>query len=485
MFKPKDISYFGFFFMVIFIQFSLTDTRAFKGNAPELLLSPSWPLPTPNKEFVRASGQISERVNKGLNNWIGENFICKIRRGIKFNQPVKINDPVINFRVVDKHQFSSERFVITKYEFVFASKNLSHIKIDWSLLQKIIHEIINIPVSIKTTTYQYITLPLKSIKKPLKEFYILNSTKHGSFDLDLQLQNIYDCTPQIYVLLDRNESFAYTGKKYISFNDNKTYSFNLYSGWRKFNNMPTRLWIHTRNDYQPEIGIDRKLRISILRLHTEFEALKHVLKAISSDKIKVTSLTPASDFLQRYLDNAINTLLKDEKKVTAQGETDFIDDIKTIFFDFQPGEFEIIKEKILSFNFRPQIQAKTINYIEKLEIMNDKYENNGQVGAMGPNAKAENNTFNQVQYKIPANLDFDLLVTQLSQLKSEMKVKADTPEELAVVQQVALAEKEAQSKNANGVIKYLKAGGQWVIETATKIGVTVVSELLKQNLSIG
>lgn len=114
--------------------------------------------------------------------------------------------------------------------------------------------------------------------------------------------------------------------------------------------------------------------------------------------------------------------------------------------------------------------------------MENKYSiNNSQVGAVGDQSRAENNSFQNVSVD-SSTVNFSNLTYELLKLKNELKLKAETPEEFQSLQCVAKAQEESNNKNVKGVLENLKAGGEWVIDTATKIGVSVVSELIKQNL---
>ena len=115
--------------------------------------------------------------------------------------------------------------------------------------------------------------------------------------------------------------------------------------------------------------------------------------------------------------------------------------------------------------------------------MENKYKiENSQVAAIGDNAKADNNQFQQTNYTIPKDLDYDKLINELNELKNHVASQEDLQHKDDAITNIEEAKKEAANKNGNGVVKYLKMGGTWLFETATKIGISVVTELLKNNL---
>src|SRR5687768_13125168 len=112
-FRTESVRHFRFFSMVIFLQYTFTDLRSFTDFRASLLIKPAWPNPTPFKEFFRGTGQIVERKKYGIEGWVGENFICKIRHSIRFST---FENETILIKNVGKHFYASEDFVLSKYE---------------------------------------------------------------------------------------------------------------------------------------------------------------------------------------------------------------------------------------------------------------------------------------------------------------------------------------------------------------------------------
>jgi hypothetical protein len=121
-------------------------------------------------------------------------------------------------------------------------------------------------------------------------------------------------------------------------------------------------------------------------------------------------------------------------------------------------------------------------YMENVHMHENYNIKNSQVGAIGHHAKSDTNTFQQTQYNIPINLDFEELQKEIYNLKKAMKADAETSEQFAAVQNVASAQEAAEKKDGNAVVKFLKAGGKWVFDTAKEIGISLVTELIKDNI---
>jgi len=137
------------------------------------------------------------------------------------------------------------------------------------------------------------------------------------------------------------------------------------------------------------------------------------------------------------------------------------------------------KKEFLQKDIYNQENIKNIIY-----NMGDNYNiNGGQVGAVGKEAKAEHNTFNQANYQLPANLNYEQLAAELDQLKTALKDNADTPEQYLALAEVANAKQAATEKDGNKVVQKLLGAGKWVFDTAKDIGVGVVVELLNKQIS--
>jgi hypothetical protein len=111
-------------------------------------------------------------------------------------------------------------------------------------------------------------------------------------------------------------------------------------------------------------------------------------------------------------------------------------------------------------------------------IMGDSY-NAQQAGAMGPNAKASNMSFQQIWAHSCADLDLARLATELRDLRAEMKSRSTEIDHDAAIASVGAAEQAASEDDGPTVLKHLKRAGHWALEVATKIGTTVAAKALE------
>ncbi|MCF1486388.1 hypothetical protein LZ838_03300 [Pseudomonas sp. AA27] len=122
--------------------------------------------------------------------------------------------------------------------------------------------------------------------------------------------------------------------------------------------------------------------------------------------------------------------------------------------------------------------------IIKESHMGDQYNITGQTGAIGPNSKAENNTFNQILQQSAASLDLPVLATELSSLREAMRTKATDLEHDQALVSVGAAEKSARQNDGGGALKHLKSAGEWAFDVATKIGTTVAAKAIQTAIDL-
>lgn len=116
--------------------------------------------------------------------------------------------------------------------------------------------------------------------------------------------------------------------------------------------------------------------------------------------------------------------------------------------------------------------------------LGDNYEVSGQAGAVGPRALTHNMSFNQIVAQFEESVDLSELAEELSRLRQAMSQEAKETEQYISLGDVAKAEQAAKGKDASKVVESLKSAGKWAFDVSTKIGVSLVSEALKQSMGI-
>jgi len=255
----------------------------------------------------------------------------------------------------------------------------------------------------------------------------------------------------------------------------------LFSGWHNYRNNPFRIWIHQRRTRSALVTENRELRMTIMRLHSEYECLRNLFWAIANELIKVDERSSVSDELQNYFNIAIKTFLYDEKNLEFQSWTPgFFDYFSKVYALASPGELEKISLRIKEFQFRTNIKNKVINYIHKTKFMSKKtfINNNSTVISQGDNNNVHHN---QVIQQADDAIDYDVLLTELVTVIEHAKKEATTTEDLKSVAALSAVKDAAEEKNAGGVIAALKTVGKFASDIATKFTASVMVELLKSH----
>jgi|688.fasta_scaffold201919_2 hypothetical protein len=117
-------------------------------------------------------------------------------------------------------------------------------------------------------------------------------------------------------------------------------------------------------------------------------------------------------------------------------------------------------------------------------ITMENYNNSGQVGAMGRNAKANDMSLQQVANQNPIGVDMNSLAAELSKLRDAMRSQSTAPEHDMAIGQVAAAENAAKNGDGNAAMDNLKRAGTWTLGIAEKIGVGIATAAIKTSMGL-
>ena len=118
--------------------------------------------------------------------------------------------------------------------------------------------------------------------------------------------------------------------------------------------------------------------------------------------------------------------------------------------------------------------------------MGDKYVVS-QAGAVGPDARARDMTFNQTNQTLsdpPATVDLQSLRQELKLLLLALKNEASEPEHYVAISEVAYAEIAAGEGNGENVVEHLRKAGRWAISVATNIGAAVAANVITKAIEM-
>jgi hypothetical protein len=151
---------------------------------------------------------------------------------------------------------------------------------------------------------------------------------------------------------------------------------------------------------------------------------------------------------------------------------------------FQKCGGRVVSREILEPLMRgPQITFTIHNHIYYGAYEMSTYTSSGQVGAMGDQARSDNNTFIQ---EAPARaIDLHELANELARVRAEMKVRADNNiEHDKAIGKIASAEEAAKNNDKTGALAALKGAGTWALEVAKSVAAAVVKDAIEGKLGM-
>lgn len=326
--------------MFVAFQFPFTDARPFLQDETYRLLSPSWPLPMPNAEFIRSFGVVKRRVKGGISDWPGENIYCGAARALRFEPPFT------NFKNLDgsisriKQYCAFRRFVadgcaVARLELGIGYREYSHSFVD--LGQKdflaLIHSVLEQSVSVPSGNDFYKT-KLLTAGQQLAKHYLHASTRRIDKKLSpVESWWIHSGEPLLVVEYEIDELSELP--KYARHVQNPTLvhaQVSLSHVWIELNGREVGVWLLGYSPYSNSRDILRRLRMILFRLHAEQESIKQVFRQIITKKIEVQRGTEATERLQQYLQSAVSLLSKKSREglpqsnilAAAQQAKDFI-----------------------------------------------------------------------------------------------------------------------------------------------------------------
>lgn len=183
---------------------------------------------------------------------------------------------------------------------------------------------------------------------------------------------------------------------------------------------------------------------------------------------------------------AKNLLIKEivyeflEKEICINTSTN---DNEYILFPRQIKDLDELEWLIKKTKLYSELTTSQTNNIQSIFIeevnMSDKYINNGNSAAFGKNAKVTDSSFSLTNQVLNAGVDIRELSAELSKLRKELQKNSKSAEDIIETGAIAKAEKYANDGDKELALEELKKAGKWSFDTATSIGVNLVSELLK------
>lgn len=180
--------------MLISIQFPVADSRRFVHMSRGLLQCPTWPSPTPDKEFIRALGSIRRRKRGGTDGWVGESETCEANKAIRFTHNLGLAIPgsrPLKLRCQFR-RFFCDGLALGKFEIgisvVYWTKRYAYHESGWNVYNprtiapaELIRHILSLPVEVRTHSGNWEACELGQAGQPLANLYRAASTKFSDY----------------------------------------------------------------------------------------------------------------------------------------------------------------------------------------------------------------------------------------------------------------------------------------------------------------
>lgn len=484
--------------MLLSIQIPFADSRAFLPEKVKILGRPTWPSVSPNIDFVRSFGSIRKRRLGGLPGWVGESALCEAARALRFKGIKSYRDSETSLSVplmLSFRRFYFDGLAVGKFEVGISTFDDLIQPFNRKQTGNFIEHCLNLPVSIPALSPKAV-LPnlagnavetvLGLVGKPLSRFYDAASISHPP-PADLQDWWVLPGNPLLFLVHRSWEKIhiPFLGK---SVPRSSSLDCDLFYCEVPYKDRSLRMWVMGLGDYTDYRDV-RFLKICLLRLHAEHEAMRLILQNISTNKINIVPRSDESNTLQRYLNEATRRISRLSSQADSVASGDVAEFARESEDMVNPGERDALLATLENINVRKNVFYKVQDYVNadiilKQEVyLDSKYKiTGGTQGAVGDNAQASNNLFNTWNQ---SGGDLRELAQQLALLRAELGKRAQGPEQFESATAIAKAAAAAEKGDGPGVFDHLRNAGKWALETATSIGVPVAIQALKSAIGIG
>jgi hypothetical protein len=498
--------------MLLSIQFPLVDSRAFLPQKVELVDRPSWPSPSFQYpiDFVRSFGTIKKRPLRGIGGWVGEGALCEADRALRFQKIKYFKDAEAGIRVPLELAFRRFYFdgrAVGKFEVGLSVGDASEIDLNRKQTKDLIEHFLKLPVVIPPVSAkaaagvstQAVSTELGKAGPPLARLYAASTIKHSP-PVKLEEWWVLAGAPLLFLA---SRPLEHIRIPYLGRTVPRSQSLECDLAYHEIpypeKGRSIRMWVMGLTG-QTNYRDVRALKICLLRLHAEFEAIRLIGRNISSGKISIAPYSSQSNTLQDYLNEATRRVSRLSSQAERLSEDNIVEIARESEDMMNPGE----RDELLAFLKNLGIRKNIFHKIEK-ELLNEtqarevnifmpessKYKNeNSTIGVQGDNANVGNVTqVSQSGGQLYANWsqsggNLGALAQDLAKLKTELGTQAKDAEHFEAAAAVAKAEDAAKKNDGPRAFDYLKKAGGWALDIATKIGTTVAVEALKKAIGM-
>ncbi len=411
---------------------------------------------------MRFMGSVYDRPRGGLNGW-GDDAFCSVDRGIRFVGTGPFLKAPLRRHFTFRRLYSDGRLA-ARFEL-----GVALVPTGDSTMQDSIGTFLSTPLSIADALGNRAASTVAAAGGSLRTLYHRATTKKKAvLDKDVSWQ-VAAGQPVLYLerLAQENIGFPFPGRQGPPLRDQFGLAIeyrNLLLGKQRFST-----WVAT---LQPGFDrtVARHLRLSILRLQTEYACLGFLFQAVTDKRIDGSSQTMTDCVLESF---AHVSRSESTARKLAGKDRELADLALAVSDAILPGRRDAILDALQKADpkLRDRIEAL---YGRKGDIVN----NFNMEGAQG--VQINQNTQGPVtQTNVIDNLDLTTLGDQLAELQKAVAAQPDDTNKAQAQKDIAAAKQAASEGNRSKVLEALKSSGQWLLGVAKEIGVPVAIAAIK------
>lgn len=295
--------------MLAIFQFPISDTRLFDSDIDLRLPIPDWPNPNTDikPQFVNYFGKAVERRLHADQAWPDEIKFCQASRALRFDNLAKQLIGQIGAYFRPKCAFrrlfcDGESVVRVEIGLVHDNEAPLLSQLKPYQVMAILIGLCDLPTFVPPVSTPPITKKLLGQGAALAKLYAKGTINRTSTKISRAIGLVEAGNPLLIVELKSYEScFPLIPDGFVSISEEKVFGANLAFGRVKSQSGIVDTWIIQRGKATKEQT--RSLRLCILRLHAEQEALDITLKQIKRKRLIISSEQEIIDRFDNYFNN--------------------------------------------------------------------------------------------------------------------------------------------------------------------------------------
>jgi len=311
--------------MFVIVQLPISDARAFHPDADLRLDVPDWEhLPTSiNPQFVHYFGRAVERRQHVDQAWPDETTFCLANRALRFQNLAEQRAGLMRPECAFRRLFSDGQAVV-RLEIGLAHHSQARKLVDLSSQQilTIARDLCDLPTQVPHASSPVTTNKLLKQGTALARLYAQATLKVASASKAASAASLVEAgNPIVIMELERHEApIPLIPSGFTHVPQNQTLGASLTFGRLVTKSGIVDIWILQRGQATQDAA--RHLRLCLLRLHAEQEALDLVLKQIRRKRIASPLSEAVAEELNRYFNK--RTWLINREKFAGIGQSAII-----------------------------------------------------------------------------------------------------------------------------------------------------------------